>query len=454
MKRAALILVMVFVMYSNATAKPSCNRELHHVFPGKYKNKFERVNIDINNYTVLVTTKWHDKHGRGRGGGAWGQEWVRFFNTNPKPTRKSIFRRLGKMCTTYNLANQVFYRYDPSAACNHKKRKESGKGKINKDGSVTDSEAKARKNKKNRNQKEDAQKGNADRKKLSPDKGRSKSNKSLLGKGGKILKKVARPVQVIITIYESGKMVESYYKTGEVDPEEVAKKSLAIAGGIAGAEAGAALGVVACAPAVVSGPGYLVCVGVFTVVGGVAGDVAGTEIAEFTIENKELLKSRIEDIQEIYKSFASSIIFEKDLKDDKYISRSRTKMLEAIRYFAEGNKGEAMSSMSDAYVYLAFTAYHKSVKYKNDIMGEVLEVMTGEGLDYAKLAAKFFNKSIDYGNQQGFTYYYLADSYLILKNYDSARRCFKKAQDVFYQEERPEWVQKSAARIKLIYQKM
>jgi hypothetical protein len=70
--------------------------------------------------------------------------------------------------------------------------------------------------------------------------------------------KIAKPIQYLIILKETGEVAYKYLKEGDIDLEVLAESLAGAGGGWAGAEFGAKAGAVACTPLLTSGMGYVV----------------------------------------------------------------------------------------------------------------------------------------------------------------------------------------------------
>jgi hypothetical protein len=75
--------------------------------PRQFKEQFERVGLNIENYTIDLPRDFH-KNVHGRGGGeawinSWNQQWDRFFRKNIDPSASEILKNLNKMKKEFGI---------------------------------------------------------------------------------------------------------------------------------------------------------------------------------------------------------------------------------------------------------------------------------------------------------------------------------------------------------------
>ena len=86
----------------------------HHIFPQEFKNFFDPLGININDYTVGVYNGWEHQRGiHGRGGvigpqntflpGRWNDRWANWIDNNPGATRNQVEQFAKKMLRDYGL---------------------------------------------------------------------------------------------------------------------------------------------------------------------------------------------------------------------------------------------------------------------------------------------------------------------------------------------------------------
>ena len=98
-------------------------RPQHHTFPqsGEFQAHWDRVGLDIDNYTVKVSQAKHNSlHGKtlpngtsvsGARGGAWNHQWREFFAENPQASMLDMFAQMEKMRAQTGIGHYKFQRY-------------------------------------------------------------------------------------------------------------------------------------------------------------------------------------------------------------------------------------------------------------------------------------------------------------------------------------------------------
>jgi len=393
---------------------------LHHMFPEELEKKyqyFSKHQINHHMYTIPLTQKVHSALHNYGGGNWYNKEWLAFRKLNPSTDRNTIFAFAGVLVAQAGVT-------DVLDLYNHKTRKPTGEKFNPKSWANKFKKAAAR------------------------------TASKRLQRGGKALKKIVRPVQYIITIYESGKVVKKYIDTGEVDLEKAAEAGVRIVGGYAGSEVGGAIGCVACTPAIASGPGYLVCVVIFTIGGGILGDEVGGQTAQFIVENKEVIEERLHGAYKEGRAFSDSIVNYDVFKDNKYWDIAFQKRKEAIALQIEGKRQESEEMIGDAFFYFGFAIFEKGMSYRTKTSGKIVDILTNESEEYFKRSDVLFRRSIKWSPENSMTYYFLADTNLMLKNYKIAREYYNRSIYYFRKDNRTDWVQKARKKIKIVNKEM
>ena len=92
---------------SSSGDKQSSQTESHHLLPRQFRDKFKRVGLDIEDYTVDLARDFHkDVHGKGGGEAwinSWNKQWERFFDQNRNPTKDEILRQLRNMKKEFGI---------------------------------------------------------------------------------------------------------------------------------------------------------------------------------------------------------------------------------------------------------------------------------------------------------------------------------------------------------------
>ena len=70
-----------------ATGKLGKGYEAHHTLPQKYRNRFEKLGINIDNPEHVV---WRKSEGHRAKNAEHGKEWDTFFKENPSPTKEQV----------------------------------------------------------------------------------------------------------------------------------------------------------------------------------------------------------------------------------------------------------------------------------------------------------------------------------------------------------------------------
>ena len=93
----------------------------HHIFPQAYREEFESLGINIDDFVVEISQSEHLRGVHGRGGfvgsgdtlylGRYNQQWGEFFANNPNPTTKEVFQFGGRLMDEYGLNNFPIIRY-------------------------------------------------------------------------------------------------------------------------------------------------------------------------------------------------------------------------------------------------------------------------------------------------------------------------------------------------------
>ena len=85
----------------------------HHIFPQKYRDWFAKRGINIDNYTVSLSSATHLAGVHGKGGfvgpgnanlpGRWNQRWDQWIRNNPNASAKEIFQFGGSLMDEFGL---------------------------------------------------------------------------------------------------------------------------------------------------------------------------------------------------------------------------------------------------------------------------------------------------------------------------------------------------------------
>jgi hypothetical protein len=96
-------------------ALPAPRFHRHHIFPQKHRKWFERLGIDIDQFTVKISQGLHQRGVHGRGGfvgpagtvmpGKWTEKWDEFIENNPNASASDVYRFGGKLMDEYGLSH-------------------------------------------------------------------------------------------------------------------------------------------------------------------------------------------------------------------------------------------------------------------------------------------------------------------------------------------------------------
>ena len=89
---------------------PECGprRPRHHIFPQEFRAQFEAAGIDIDDYTIEMSSEGHaGLHGPGE----WNGNWDEFLNAGPARSPQEIVDHAAQMLNDYGLQNEPFVPY-------------------------------------------------------------------------------------------------------------------------------------------------------------------------------------------------------------------------------------------------------------------------------------------------------------------------------------------------------
>jgi hypothetical protein len=102
------ILIMFLITFVFLLGCSKGSRELHHLLPQEFRSQFEKAGVDVDKYTLELSRDTHQKIHKLK----WNEEWQKFFEKNPNPTKSEIEKQLNKMLQKYNFKGKFdFYDY-------------------------------------------------------------------------------------------------------------------------------------------------------------------------------------------------------------------------------------------------------------------------------------------------------------------------------------------------------
>ena len=107
----SIIFIFLTSHYVVADNTASSGYEYHHIYPQQFRAEFEKIGINIDDYTIKILKKYHIKHK------AINKEWEEFFEEHKNPTKKEAEKFAIKMLKKYNFKDEKdigvvdFYNY-------------------------------------------------------------------------------------------------------------------------------------------------------------------------------------------------------------------------------------------------------------------------------------------------------------------------------------------------------
>jgi hypothetical protein len=400
LKVIIFVCICIFILLSNSFAKIDRNKPLHHIFPKQFELYFKKNGIsNIHAYTILLNKEEHNLlHCKHKPQCIeYNEKWKKFIQSNPSANRSDLFGYAAYLLSKLKIKQFEFYDYNSRQ----------------KTGEIFDV-SKTLNNFKN----------SANFHKL----------KKISTFGKNAFRKIARPVEVIYTLYEGGKIVKDYLKNDEINIKRTVQSVIRVASEVSGAEVGTTIGSIVCTPTFTIPPGYYVCVGSFTLAGGIAGNKFAYCTNKFFINNENEIYKRFSLISKAITNFNNNIIFNDIFQNNTFINKAIKYERKAINYYAQGNTTLAKEKIGDAYFFLAYAAYHKALRYESEFLGEIYDQFMKKSNIYFNLAIEYFHKSIDLSPQNSYTYYFLAEAYLTKEKADLARKYYKKSKYYFQKD--------------------